>query len=439
MAEISGHATMSGKAVYDMITGGPGTWTMDRAHDAAEAQSTTQQEINEEIAAIAAEIRGGWTGNAADGAHAATQPLSDGAAQSSRTLRTAQEVHAGQGQHFAHTANSVEKIADGPPQTGVWDSLTPWDTDTEDAVNEYNAKSQRNVELYRAYGTTTAASERGMPREYGTFPEFHGEFAVHNSPGPGAGRHTPPPNIGNVTAAAAYGGESGGGATPGPVGTPGHGTTAHPPGAVPDRQSGPAPARPAAIAPIEPSPAQPLPARPAVPTPGIAAIPGPGGTTGTGPASGPRSAGGPGTPRTAPGFGAAGGAVPGGTSGTRGSGRAGTSGRIGGPGTPRTAQPPRTGQSPRTPGTPPAEPESPGGRTGATPGAAAAAESAAARGAAANTPNRSGVAGIPPGAGKTKEDEEHRRKTILEEPDAEGIFGTDQRTAPPVIGDDRVS
>lgn len=45
--------------------------------------------------------------------------------------------------------------------------------------------------------------------------------------------------------------------------------------------------------------------------------------------------------------------------------------------------------------------------------------------------------GAPMGAGKNKDDEdaEHQRK-ILIEADAEGTFGSDELTAPQVIGDD---
>lgn len=45
--------------------------------------------------------------------------------------------------------------------------------------------------------------------------------------------------------------------------------------------------------------------------------------------------------------------------------------------------------------------------------------------------------GAPAGAGRGKgdEDEEHRRKVLLEV-DGESVFGSDQLTAPEVIGDD---
>jgi hypothetical protein len=41
----------------------------------------------------------------------------------------------------------------------------------------------------------------------------------------------------------------------------------------------------------------------------------------------------------------------------------------------------------------------------------------------------------PHGKGKGEEDTEHQRPTYLVEGDPDEVFGTDQRTAPPVIGE----
>jgi hypothetical protein len=74
---------------------------------------------------------------------------------------------------------------------------------------------------------------------------------------------------------------------------------------------------------------------------------------------------------------------------------------------------------------------------GAGPGALAAEESAIARGAAsargANGAMGSGMMGGGHGV-KGGEDEEHQRASFLIEGDPDAIFGTDERTVPPVIG-----
>ncbi|MQA10729.1 MAG: hypothetical protein GEU98_19680, partial [Pseudonocardiaceae bacterium] len=81
-----------------------------------------------------------------------------------------------------------------------------------------------------------------------------------------------------------------------------------------------------------------------------------------------------------------------------------------------------------------------GGRTGAMPGGAmGAGEGAAAKGGAAGSAAGRG-GGMPMGAagagrGQGGEDDEHQRASFLVEDDPHGIFGTDEKTAPPVIGE----
>lgn len=75
-----------------------------------------------------------------------------------------------------------------------------------------------------------------------------------------------------------------------------------------------------------------------------------------------------------------------------------------------------------------------GARSGA--GASAAESSAASRG-AGGARGGAGMGMAPPGGrgGKGGEDNEHQTASYLQEPDTDEIFGTDERTAPPVIGD----
>jgi hypothetical protein len=79
-----------------------------------------------------------------------------------------------------------------------------------------------------------------------------------------------------------------------------------------------------------------------------------------------------------------------------------------------------------------------GGRGGLGAGGAGEPLGAGARGAAGTAAGR-GAAGGPMGAGaggRKEDDEEHERPSYLVEADPEGTFGTDEVTAPPVIGQD---
>ncbi|WP_158888556.1 hypothetical protein [Amycolatopsis anabasis] len=81
-----------------------------------------------------------------------------------------------------------------------------------------------------------------------------------------------------------------------------------------------------------------------------------------------------------------------------------------------------------------------GGASGAAkPGGVGAAEAAAGRGigaaGAAGKGGPAGMGGMGAGRGKGEEDAEHQRPSFLLEGDPDEVFGTDQRTAPPVIGE----
>jgi hypothetical protein len=78
----------------------------------------------------------------------------------------------------------------------------------------------------------------------------------------------------------------------------------------------------------------------------------------------------------------------------------------------------------------------PGGATGLGPGASA--EAAGGGRGAAGARGGAGMAGMPMGAGRGRgdEDTEHERPAYLQEADPESLFGTDEVTAPPVIGEE---
>ncbi|KAA9166867.1 hypothetical protein FPZ12_001345 [Amycolatopsis acidicola] len=77
-----------------------------------------------------------------------------------------------------------------------------------------------------------------------------------------------------------------------------------------------------------------------------------------------------------------------------------------------------------------------GAQSGARAGGAGAAESASGSGRSGGAAGRSGASGMGHGGkGQGEEDEEHQRPSWLIEPDPDDVFGTAERTAPPVIGE----
>ncbi|MEC3974296.1 hypothetical protein QMK34_03225 [Amycolatopsis sp. H20-H5] len=91
--------------------------------------------------------------------------------------------------HFDYTQSNVKKMPSPPPETSFWDRAKPWDTDTEKAVNDYNATARQNLELYNAYSDHTSTSSGALRADYGDLGTFaDGDLTIAKDP------VTPPPD-----------------------------------------------------------------------------------------------------------------------------------------------------------------------------------------------------------------------------------------------------
>lgn len=325
--------------------------------------------------------------------------MADSAAQTF----TANSTHVtGTASGFDEMKRSLTPIPSSPPHKNLWDVATPWNTDTEDQINQYNAQIQENLNRYNAYSQQAQDAGQQLTIDYGHIGTFDG----------------------NVTLAA----QSNTGTTNHPV--PGSSSTAHamsrldaphntvPPTAGPVTAS---PTDPGAVAghgrPPETDGTTSAAAFPAGPTPAGAGttgygVPGVGGAVPT--ADGLAVLGGLGM-GTASGLGGTGAGI------GSGPGRGGNAGR-GALGTGQPGAGNRTGAAPRT-----------------APGAVTAAEKATGIG-RGNTTGL-GTAGTGAGRGKGDEDEEHNRKYGLEDDSlfadhGDGLVDPESgmRVTPPTIG-----
>ncbi|WP_091376637.1 hypothetical protein [Actinokineospora alba] len=326
-------------------------------------------------------------------------------------LQKTTKILESQSDGFHAASSAVRPVAENPPETGFFDDIKPWATDTPSESEQYEADSLNNIRVYEAYDHQSMAHDEALPMDYSYIQDPGGSIAIE-PPG-----KTPPV-------------EPGGGGDKDPY---------TPPGRIDEGRDEwtPPPVKP--IEPVDPRPIEPVdPTKPQtdetrpnqhiqtkpdpvqvrpLPTdhPGPSNqnnnnnnnIYGPGGTgTGRGADGTGRGSGGPGGLRGG-GGGGGGGAGGAGGSGMRGGGLGSGAGEHGAGG--RSGALGAGGD------------HGPGGRGGAGAGG---------RGGGA------GMGGGMGGGGKGQggEDEEHTRASFLQEDDPEAIFGTDQITAPPVIG-----
>lgn len=408
---------MDGKQIYDNFRNGD-TASLRSAAAQVQQLSAAYLERAQGIRDLQDRMAKSWTGGAADAAKAGAGPLELAFHDTADPLDMTTASVDMQAGSFEDSSHSVVEVPPKPDKPNPWTTglkaaipiagpfMAAGDEKSyQDSLNRYNTANETNVRVMDQYNGLTTSTKSVLPTVYGTLEPDGAAISLKTPVPPG---HVVPPGTGKP---AQSGGGSGQGATPsgGNVvpggGSGGHTVTSSVSGGHHDTTGGG--------------------------TTGTAGggVPG-GGTTGdtttsqgtkTGPSLFP-----PATP-PAPSVdggrtnGPGGSAVflPGGPSGQNPSGvtdpEGGPGGRGGAGGTAERGAGSRSGF---------------GGM-----GSAAAQEAAAARAAQ----GRAGAAGGPMGAGGRRgegdEDEEHQRPDYLVEADPDAIFGTDQRTSPPVIGE----
>ncbi|MEU9685857.1 hypothetical protein [Amycolatopsis japonica] len=397
------------KQLLEAVVNGPGTSSLEEARRVGGDQARNQTQLHDGTREVMTALESAWTGGAADAARAKLQPLADSSTSASSSLERNSGLTQTQLDQFVSLKNSLDhEVAADPPTTGTYDDVTPWDTDTEDKVNQYNQKAQANLERYNAYNDQSTSNNTGRTIDYGQLGAFDGgDFKVDDSqPGPGDGGKVRGFDGRSDSGGDGYRPPPGGVQPPIPSSGPppaGPETPNHRPNEVPRPQPSDPGYRPgqyddgtraAGYTPPQPS------SYPGYQPPSFG--PGTGGGTNFGPGGGGSGFG--------PGFG------PGvGSDFGSGSGSSGGPGRGPAPGSGR-------GSGAMAPGQPGQV-----ARTGMPSGSAGGAGRPAAPG--------MGPMGAGAGKGKGGEDEEHKRASYLQEADPDSVFGgTETKPVPPVIG-----
>ncbi|MEU5258512.1 hypothetical protein [Amycolatopsis sp. NPDC021455] len=405
--------------IWDKITHGPGTGSIQDGQAAASRLKGAYAERLTTIDALAKEMDAAWTGGGAEAAqNAGAHPLRVWMEDSGTKLTDSDKYLGEQNTAFTTVHAQVQEVPKDPPKNNLLNAMTPWTTDTDRAIRDYNAKGQANVDAFNTYFKASNDNGQKMP----TYSALKGQQENVNVDGGQDGKKKPGDGTGNGNGNGTGTG-TGTGSMPG-VNIPGPGGMPNVPGGGfdPSKVPGYDPSKPPNFDPSK------------IPGGGYdpSKIPGPGTFTPPNFNDGTHSSGF--TPPKIPGPGGFG---PGGSGGAGdfsipgGGFGPGGSGGIGDP----------SGFGPGGAGF------GPGGSTGAaTPGGAGASGAGrggvggamGAGGAAAGRPGSTGMGGMGGmghGAkGQGGGDEERTSKYLLGD-DPNDIFGTDELTAPPVIGE----
>ena len=382
-----------------------------------------------------------WTGNAAD----AARGFHTGVASWTGTTSESAQLVSDNMYNQSQAAQSAQSAVPKPVPYSFTDELKDFFTAPNpvagmNAVNQKLAAQQQAhqaaANAVQSYDSTLGQSAGKMPA-MSPVPTFN-PSAGGGAPGNGSGSGGSGPGSGGTGPTfpgGANGGGSGGFSGGGGSGGHGGGAPMQPgPGVPGGGGSGGGGTGPGANPTSPGTTTDPSWTNPGGGGPGVPGFPG----GGTGP-GGTGSGGGFGMPPLG-GFGGGGyggGGSFGGGGGTGGSGFGGGAGGTGGSGSGYGSG--RGGFGPGGSGSAAGDASSSSAGARSAAGAAAAEESAMGSGAAGarGAAGEQGAGGMGAGAGRGqrgKEDEEHKRPSFLVEADPDSIFGTDERTVPPVIG-----
>ncbi len=404
---------MNGREIYHNFrdgTGDDGKGLYQSAYTIgvlADNYTTRQDSIKD----LVVQMESAWDGGAGGAARRGAGPLAVEHGLASPEISTARETLTNQVTVFSGAKKAVVEVPPTPEEPDVWSNIMSFggaNRDYQTSKAEYDAANEQNVSVMEVYEGETDTNTSSMPTTYGSITPDHSGIGVRESMGPvkplpwvgpnDPGGTDPNGNDTNSNNNNTYSNTNNDqyqnqnqnqnqnnttnpnntGGTTNPADRPGT-DPRFPPGPVPGPGPGPGNTN-------NPNNMHP---------PGFM----PGGNPSFGPNGGESG-------RSGSGYGRGGGFGPGGSGGGPGGSGSGARGMPG----------------------------------GAMPGAAAAAEGAVRPGAGGM---RGGAGGMMGGGGmggggrgqNGDDDAEHERPSFLVEPDPHSTFGTDEVTAPPVIGE----
>lgn len=156
----------SGAQIYSQMHGGPGTTSADVAAKAATALGREYGGIEARLKRVGETLGEAWTGASANAAQAAANPINQAMIQMQDALRQADRSISNQVHQFTLNKGQLKNMPATKPDTNLWDDATPWDTDTEDKVNSYNAEETHNRNVYKEFQSASNTNRGELPKEF---------------------------------------------------------------------------------------------------------------------------------------------------------------------------------------------------------------------------------------------------------------------------------
>lgn len=205
--------------IWEKITTGPGTGSIQNGQAAASRLKGAYSDRLNTIDTLAKEMDAAWTGGGAEAAqNAGAHPLRVWMDDSGTKLTDSDKYLGEQNTAFTTVHAKVQEVPKDPPKNNLLNAVTPWTTDTDRAIRDYNTKGQANVDAFNAYYKASNDNGQKMP----TYSALKGQQENVNVDNGKDGKKKPGGDDGNGSGNG-NGNGNGTGTGPGGVNMPGPG------------------------------------------------------------------------------------------------------------------------------------------------------------------------------------------------------------------------
>jgi hypothetical protein len=150
--------------IWNQITTGPGTASISNGQAAASRLQGAYQDRLSTIDGLAKEMDAAWTGGGSEAAqNAGAHPLRAWMEDSGTKLTDSDRYLGEQNNAFTAVHAQVQEVPKDPPKNNLLNAVTPWTTDTDRAIRDYNTRGQANVDAFNTYFKASNDNGQKMP------------------------------------------------------------------------------------------------------------------------------------------------------------------------------------------------------------------------------------------------------------------------------------
>ncbi|WP_414936577.1 hypothetical protein [Amycolatopsis sp. cmx-11-51] len=150
--------------IWEKIVTGPGTGSISEGQAAATRLKAGYQDRLTTIDDLSKEMDAAWTGKGAEAAQeSGAHPLRTWMEDSGKKLTDSDKYLGEQNTAFTTVKAKVQPVPKDPPKNNLLNSITPWTTDTDRAIRDYNQKGQANVDAFNEYFKASSENGKKLP------------------------------------------------------------------------------------------------------------------------------------------------------------------------------------------------------------------------------------------------------------------------------------